>query len=146
MTFREALAERVLLADGAMGTEIYRRGVFINRCYDELNVSRADLVRSIHEDYAAAGADILTTNTYGAQRIRLAQHGLEDQMADIIGAGVGFAREAAGANRFVAGSMGPLPLLVRPSGPLSAASVREAYREQAGLLLEAGVDLVGPSV
>ena len=72
--FREALKTRVLLADGAMGTELYRRGVFINRCYDELSLSRPDLVRSIHAEYIAAGADIVTTNTYGATRIRLGRH------------------------------------------------------------------------
>jgi homocysteine S-methyltransferase len=139
--FREALHNRILLADGAMGTEFYRRGVFINRCYDELNLSRGDLVEAIHFDYAAAGADILTTNTYGAERIRLAKHGLEGQIAEINSAGVRFARAAAGTDRFVAGSMGPLPLLLRPAGPLSAHSAREAYREQAGFLLEEGVDL-----
>ena len=87
--FREALNDRVLLADGAMGTEFYRRGVFINRCYDELNISRGDLVQAIHFDYAQAGADILTTNTYGAERVRLTRHGLEQQIADINAAGCG---------------------------------------------------------
>jgi len=141
-SFREALASRVLLADGAMGTEIYRRGVFINRCYDELNLSRPDLVGQIHGDYAAAGADIITTNTYGAERLRLQRHGLEDRIAEINQAAVRIAREAAGENRFVAGSIGPLPLKIRPAGPVSMASARETYAEQAGLLIEAGVDLV----
>ncbi len=140
--FRDALQSRVLLADGAMGTEIYRRGVFINRCYDELNLSRPDLVRSIHEDYVNAGADIITTNTYGAERIRLAQHGLEDDLAEINRAAVRLARDAAGSSRFVAGSIGPLPLKVRPAGPISSASAREAYAEQAGILIDAGVDLL----
>ena len=140
--FREALASRVLLADGAMGTEIYRRGVFINRCYDELNLSRPDLVAAIHADYAEAGADIITTNTYGAERLRLAQHGLEDRLAEINQAGVRVAREAAGTTGFVAGSIGPLPLKIQPSGPISAASAREAYTEQAMLLIDAGVDLL----
>lgn len=140
--FRDALASRVLLADGAMGTEIYRRGVFINRCYDELNLSRPDLIAAIHADYAEAGADIITTNTYGAERLRLAQHGLEDRLAEINQAGVRVAREAAGRTGFVAGSMGPLPLKIQPSGPISGASAREAYSEQAGLLIDAGVDLL----
>ncbi len=140
--FREALNDRVLLADGAMGTEFYRRGVFINRCYDELNISRGDLVQAIHFDYAQAGADILTTNTYGAERVRLTRHGLEQQIADINAAGVRNARSAAGTDRFVAGSMGPLPLLLKPSGPLSAASARDTYREQAQILIESGVDLI----
>ena len=140
--FRQALHDRVLLADGAMGTEFYRRGVFINRCYDELNLSRPDLVREIHDDYAKAGADILSTNTYGASRLRLAKHGLEDRLTDVIGAGVKAARQAAGTDRFVAGSMGPLPLLLRPAGPLTTGGAREAYREQAEALLNAGVDLI----
>jgi methionine synthase I (cobalamin-dependent)/5,10-methylenetetrahydrofolate reductase len=141
-SFRDALHDRVLLADGAMGTEIYRRGVFINRCYDELNISRPDLIEEIHRDYVAAGADLVTTNTYGATRIRLAQHGLEDRMADINRGGVRLARAAAGAEGFVGASMGPLPSLIRPAGPLSAASARAAYQEQAELLLDEGVDVV----
>ena len=140
--FRQALKERVLLADGAMGTEFYRRGVFINRCYDALNVSSPDLVAEIHEDYVGAGADIITTNTYGAERLRLAQHGLEDQLADINRAGVALARQAAGTTHFVAGSMGPLPLKIQPSGPISAVVARQTYTEQAALLIDAGVDLV----
>ena len=140
--FRQALADRVLLADGAMGTEFYRRGVFINRCYDALNLSQPDLVARIHEDYIGAGADIVTTNTYGAERIRLAQHGLEDQLAEINQAGVALARRAAGTTAFVAGSMGPLGLNIQPAGPISAASARETYAEQAELLIDAGVDVI----
>ena len=141
-TFRDAMFDRVLLADGAMGTEIYRRGVFINRCYDELNLSQPDLIEEIHRDYVAAGADLVTTNTYGATRLRLSKHGLEDRMEDIIRGGVRIARAAAGSDGFVGGSMGPLPTLVRPAGPLSGASARDAYVEQATLLLDAGVDVV----
>ncbi len=141
-TFREALHSRVLLADGAMGTEIYRRGVFINRCYDALNLDRGEFIEEIHRDYAAAGADILTTNTYGAQRIRLAKHGLEDKLSDINRAGVRLARAAATSGQFVGGSMGPLPLRIQPAGPLSGASAREAYREQAELLIDEGVDVI----
>jgi methionine synthase / methylenetetrahydrofolate reductase(NADPH) len=141
-SFAEALHERVLLADGAMGTEFYRRGVFINRCYDELNLSRPDLVRQIHADYAAAGADILTTNTYGAERLRLARHGMEERLEEIIRSGVRFAREASGEGQYIAGSVGPLPQLVRPSGPLTVETARETYVEQVALLLDEGVDLV----
>jgi methionine synthase / methylenetetrahydrofolate reductase(NADPH) len=141
-SFRDALTERVLLADGAMGTEIYRRGVFINRCYDELNLSRPDLIEEIHSDYVGAGADLVTTNTYGATRVRLAKHGLEDRMEEINREGVRLARAAAGSDGFVGGSMGPLPHLIRPAGPLSGASAREAYEEQANLLVDAGVDVI----
>lgn len=141
-TFSEALIDRVLLADGAIGTEFYRRGVFINRCYDELNISQPDLVHTVHEEYVAAGADILTTNTYGAQRLRLAKFGLAEQLEDIIRGGVRAARAAASAHHFVAGSMGPLPLQVRPSGPLTLQEARDNYREQAEFLLDEGVDLI----
>lgn len=141
-TFKEALSERVLLADGAIGTEFYRRGFFINRCYDELNLSHPELVQTLHEEYVAAGADILTTNTYGAQRLRLAKFGLAEQLEDIVRSGVQAARTAAQEHHFVAGSMGPLPQKVRPSGPLTLAEARANYREQAELLLDEGVDLL----
>jgi len=140
-TFKEALSERVLLADGAIGTEFYRRGVFINRCYDELNISQDELVHAVHEEYVAAGADILTTNTYGAQRLRLEKFGLAERLEDIVRGGVRAARAAAGSHHYVAGSMGPLPQRVRPSGPLTLAEARDNYREQAELLLSEGVDL-----
>lgn len=141
-SFREALEQRVLLADGAMGTEIYRRGVFINRCYDELNLSRPDLIESIHRDYIGAGADLVTTNTYGATHVRLSKHGLEADMERINREGVRLARAAAGDEGFVGGSMGPLPSLVRPAGPLSGSAARAAYREQVTVLLDAGIDVV----
>ncbi len=141
-SFLDALKERALLSDGAMGTEIYRRGVFINRCYDALNLSKPELIRGIHEDYVAAGADILTTNTYGAHRLRLKKYGLEAQLPDINASGVRIARQAAGDSCYVAGSIGPLPMLLKPSGPISGASARESYREQVALMLEEGVDLV----
>jgi len=140
-TFREALQARALLADGAVGTEIYRRGVFINRCFDELSLSQPDLIRSIHEDYQAAGADLITTNTYGAQELRLGQYGLAEQQEEIVRTGVRLAREAAGKQSFVAGSMGPLPHLIKPSGPISAATARENYRQQAEFMLDEGVDV-----
>jgi len=140
--FRERLKEGPLLSDGAMGTEIYRRGVFINRCYDALNLNKPDLIRKIHEDYAEAGADILTTNTYGAHRLRLGKYGLENQLSEVISSGDRLAREAAEGRCLVAGSIGPLPMLVKPSGPISGASARETYREAAEIMLEEGVDLI----
>src|SRR5487761_2348648 len=92
--FAEILANRPLLADGAMGTVLYARGIFINRCYDELNLSDPGLILSVHEEYLQAGAEILETNTFGANRIRLAHHGLADKVAAINKAGVRIAREA----------------------------------------------------
>ena len=138
----DVLGDRALLSDGAMGTEIYRRGIYINRCYDALNLSNTELIAGIHRDYAEAGADILTTNTYGAHRMRLQKYGLEDQLNDIVASGVRLARQAAQDRCYVAGSVGPLPQLLQPSGPISGASAREAYREQVAIMLEEGIDLI----
>jgi methionine synthase I (cobalamin-dependent)/5,10-methylenetetrahydrofolate reductase len=141
-TFREALSSRVLLADGAVGTELYARGVFINRCYDALNLSQPDLVAAVHADYVDAGAEVITTNTYGANRLRLAPFGLEDQVAEINTAGVKLARTALGEHGFVGGSMGPLPHRLRPAGPLTTNAAFDAYSEQAHALVDAGCDVI----
>src|SRR5215469_8787455 len=93
--FRKQLASRVIVADGAMGTMLYSRGVFINRCFDELNLSQPDLVRQIHQEYAKAGAEILETNTFGGSRPRLAAFGVAEKLTAINKAGVHLAREAA---------------------------------------------------
>src|SRR5512146_1921152 len=90
----EILANRPLLADGAMGTVLYSRGIFINRCYDELNLSDPGLILSVHEEYLQAGAEILETNTFGANRIRLSRYGLAGKMAEINAAGARLARQA----------------------------------------------------
>jgi len=140
--FRERLAERVLVADGAMGTMLYSRGVFINRCFDELNLSAPDLVRQIHTEYVKAGAEVLETNTFGANRLRLAGFGLADKLEAINAAGVRLAREAAGDEAFVAGAMGPLGVHIEPLGPTSFAEARATFAEQARSLLAAGVDLL----
>src|ERR1035438_4842055 len=92
--FADIFANRPILADGAMGTVLYARGVFINRCYDELNLSDPGLILSIHEEYLQAGADIIETNTFGANRFRLARHGLAGNVAQINAAGVKLARQA----------------------------------------------------
>jgi homocysteine S-methyltransferase len=140
--FRDRLASRVLVADGAMGTMLYSRGVFINRCFDELNLSAPDLVRQIHTEYVKAGAEILETNTFGANRNRLAAFGVAEKLADINRAGVRLAREASHGGAFVAGAIGPLGVRIEPLGPTSFAEARQAFREQAGALLDAGVDLL----
>ena len=139
--FREQLAKRVLVADGAMGTMLFAKGVFINRCYDELNLSSPQMVREIHEQYVKAGADILETNTFGATRPRLAAFGLIEKLRDINLAGVRLAREAAKDQAFVAGAIGPLGVRIEPLGPTSFAEARQAFREQVEALHEAGVDL-----
>jgi len=142
--FRERLAHRVLVSDGAMGTMLYGRGIFINRCFDELNLSQPSMVKEIHEEYVKAGAEILETNTYGANRPRLETFGLADRLLDVNRAGVRLAREAAEDHPdvFVAGSIGPLGLHIEPLGPTSFAEARAHFFEQAQALVEAGVDLL----
>src|SRR5512138_3427090 len=112
--FREQLSRRVMVADGAMGTMLYARGVFINRCFDELNLSSPDMVRQIHQEYVKAGAEILETNTFGASRLRLTSFGLVERLAAINAAGVKIVREASGGNAFVAGAIGPLGVRIEP--------------------------------
>jgi methionine synthase / methylenetetrahydrofolate reductase(NADPH) len=140
--FKEQLANRVLVADGAMGTMLYSRGVFINKCYDELNLSAPAMVREIHEEYVKAGAEILETNTFGANRVRLAGYGFADRLREINRAGVRLAREAAHDRAFVAGAVGPLGVRIEPLGPTSFAEARAAFREHCDALVEAGVDLL----
>src|SRR5262245_59239967 len=106
LDFLSALQERVLVCDGAMGTMLYSKGIFISRCFDELNLSNPDLVRDVHLDYVKAGADIIETNTFGGNRTKLMTHGLADQTREINLQGARIAREAAGSNTFVAGSIG----------------------------------------
>jgi homocysteine S-methyltransferase len=140
--FRERLSERVLVADGAMGTMLYSRGVFINRCFDELNLSAPGMVAEIHREYAAVGAEILGTNTFGANRTRLAGFGLIDKTAAINQAGVRLAREAASEGIFVAGAMGPLGVRLEPLGAMTLLEARDVFREHAQALCDAGVDLL----
>jgi len=141
--FRDQLAQRVIVADGAMGTMLYSRGVFINRCFDELNLVQPDLVRQIHREYVKAGAEILETNTFGANRTRLAAFGMAEKLAAINQAGVRIAREAAGGNNvYIAGAMGPLGVRIEPLGPTSFGEARAIFHEQAAALIEGGADLL----
>ena len=140
--FREALAERVVLFDGAIGTEIYSRGVFINRCYDEVNLSQPGLMREIHTAYLAAGAEVLTTNSFGANRLRLSPFGLGDKVREINEAAARLAREVAGDQAWVAGSIGPLGGAMAPVGKVTPGDAFAAYREQAEVLVAGGVDLI----
>ena len=140
--FRELLADgRPHLFDGAMGTMLYSRGVYINRCYDELSLREPDLVRDIHRGYLKAGAEILETNSYGANRAKLARYGLENDVRAINQAAARIARDVAGNRACVAGAMGPLGVRIEPYGPTSEAEAIELFREQAEGLLEGGVDL-----
>jgi methionine synthase I (cobalamin-dependent)/5,10-methylenetetrahydrofolate reductase len=142
LEFRDRLSTRIVVADGAMGTMLYSRGVFINRSFDELNLSSPGLVGQIHREYAEAGADILETNTYGANRARLSGFGMAEKLEPINQAGVAVAREAAQGRAFVAGAIGPMGLHIEPLGPTSFAEAREMFREQARVLVAAGADLL----
>jgi homocysteine S-methyltransferase len=141
--FRDAVTDdRVYVFDGAMGTELYSRGVYINRCYDELNLLNADLVLAVQRDYVKAGADIIETNTYGANRVKLGGYGLEDRTFEINHAGARIAREAAGDRAFVAGAIGPLGIRIEPYGATSVEEAQAIFLAQAEGLVEGGVDLI----
>jgi homocysteine S-methyltransferase len=141
--FRKAIAEEVLLADGAMGTLLVSRGASPDQAKSPVNVSDPEAVREVHEDYCDAGARILTTNTWDGNRVKLAAHEWADSLEKINREGVRLAREAAvGEMVFVAGSIGPLGALVKPYGALTMSQVREIFQEQARVLLEAEVDLI----
>jgi methionine synthase I (cobalamin-dependent)/5,10-methylenetetrahydrofolate reductase len=133
--------ERVVVFDGAMGTMLYARGVFINQCYDELNVRAPELVRDVHRAYVKAGAEVLETNSFGANRLKLAQYGLGAQVAELNRSAAAIAREAAGDLVFVAGAVGPLGIRIEPFGPTSREEARAIFREQMQALREGGADL-----
>jgi homocysteine S-methyltransferase len=132
---------QVIVFDGAMGTMLYNKGVFINQCYDELNLRAPDLIRDVHKAYKKAGAEVLETNTFGANRIKLAQYGLEAQVADINRAAARIAREVADDDVLVAGAVGPLGVRLEPFGPTSLEEARTAFREQLQALKDGGCDV-----
>src|SRR5215203_6000180 len=140
-SFKDALDQRVLVCDGAMGTMLYSKGVFINKSFDALNLARPELVEEVHQEYVRAGADIVETNTCGANRIKLGSFGLADSLVAINVEGVRIARRAAGERAYVAGSIGPLGIRIEPWGKTGVDEAREYFREQARALLEGGVDL-----
>ncbi|HPG38727.1 MAG TPA: bifunctional homocysteine S-methyltransferase/methylenetetrahydrofolate reductase [bacterium] len=140
-TFLSRLKESILVCDGAMGTMIYSHGVFINRCFDELNLSAPELISEIHGQYVAAHADILETNTFGANIFKLRPYGFADKVQQINKRGAELARSAALNNQYIAGSIGPLGLSLRPFGNLDPEEAMEAYICQAEGLLAGGVDL-----
>jgi methionine synthase / methylenetetrahydrofolate reductase(NADPH) len=141
--FIERLKQSPVLCDGAMGTLLYGKGIFINRCYDELNLSQPDLIRGIHHDYLQAGAEIIETNTFGANAFRLERHSLGDKVREINHTGARLAKEAAKSfDVWVAGSVGPLGIRIEPLGKTSLQEARLAFRAQIQALVEGGVDLV----
>ncbi|HEX2692612.1 MAG TPA: bifunctional homocysteine S-methyltransferase/methylenetetrahydrofolate reductase [Gemmatimonadaceae bacterium] len=132
---------QVIVFDGAMGTMLYNKGVFINQCYDELNLRAPDLVRDVHKAYKKAGAEVLETNTFGANRLKLSQYGLEGQVAAINRAAAKIACEVADGDVLVAGAVGPLGVRLEPLGPTSLDEARAAFREQMHALREGGCDV-----
>ena len=141
--FNRRLAAGPLLCDGATGTVLYARGVSPDACFDVLNLNDPALVQSVHRDYMAAGADCIETNTFGANRFKLAVHGLDRQVREINRRGARLARdvrESMGRDVLVLGSIGPLGKYLAPVGTLTDDEARDAFREQAEALLEGGVD------
>src|SRR5215813_6000152 len=141
-TFRDLLeSDRAFIFDGAMGTMLYSKGIYINRSYDELNLVAADLVREVHTEYVRAGADIIETNTFGANANKLQPYGLEGSMHEINVRAARIAREAAGHRALVAGAVGPLGIRIEPYGPTSFDEAKQMFSEQIAGLLDGGVDL-----
>src|SRR6202021_832753 len=139
----ERLKHSPVLCDGAMGTLLYAKGIFINRSYDELNVSQPELIRAVHHDYLQAGAEIIETNTFGGNSFRLARHSMADRVREINVAGAHVAREAAKSfDVWVAGSVGPLGIRIEPLGKTSFEEARSLFREQITALPHGGGDLL----
>lgn len=142
MNFLEDLKDRKILFDGGLGTEIYNRGIFINKCYEELNIYNTDLIKKVYEGYINAGADVISTNTFGANALKLKKYSLSDKLYEINYQGAKLAKEIAGKNNYVAGSVGPLGTQIEPLGPLSIQEAKILFKEQLKALLDGGVDLI----
>jgi methionine synthase / methylenetetrahydrofolate reductase(NADPH) len=139
-SFLDAIHRGVLTVDGGMGTQLYERGVLFNVNYEELVISRPEIVLRIHEDYVRAGAQLIETNTFGANRIRLSRHGIDGRVRELNLAAAGLARKAAGDRAYVAGALGPTGLVFAGFSEEERDRVRESFREQAAALVEGGVD------
>lgn len=139
--FLNYLKDNIVLFDGAMGTMLYSRGIYINRCFDELNLSRPELVKEIHNKYIRAGSEVIETNTFGANRFKLNAHGFDEEVSSINYQGARIAREEAGEDIWVAGSIGPLGIRIEPWGPTSVEEARDVFKEQAKALYDGGVDI-----
>jgi len=143
--FLELLSNSTILADGAMGTMLHARGVGFEKCFDELNLTNPSAVGEIHRDYIEAGAQLIIANTFGANRFKLAKHGLEDHVIVISKAGVDLAKRVVSASFkevLVAGDVGPLGVRIAPFGRVQPEQARAAFAEQIGALAEAGADLI----
>ncbi|MDH7600242.1 MAG: bifunctional homocysteine S-methyltransferase/methylenetetrahydrofolate reductase [Sedimentisphaerales bacterium] len=138
----DKLADGVVLGDGAMGTMLYSRGVFLNRCFEQLNIDSPQMVRQVHQGYVDAGVDFIETNTFGANRLRLGRYGLAGEVQAINSAAVRIAREVAGKSVMVAGAIGPLGVQVDPTDPEAGKIAMDAFLEQAHVLADSGVDFL----
>src|SRR5919106_4361832 len=138
--FLDALRAGGLVFDGAMGTSLYEQGILYTRCFDELNVSEPGAIHTVHEAYVGAGAQVLETNTFGANRVRLAHHGFAARVAEINAAGVAVARRAAAGRAFVVGSVGPTGLMLETVPAARHHELADAFHEQCASLVQAGVD------
>jgi methionine synthase / methylenetetrahydrofolate reductase(NADPH) len=141
-SFKERLKNGIIVFDGGTGTYLYDKGIYINRCFEELNLTNPELVTEIHRDYINAGADVIETNTFGANKFALAPHGLETKVHEINLKGAQIAKSVAKDSTFVAGSVGPLRVQIEPLGKLSYDEARDAFAEQIKGLLDGGVDLI----
>jgi homocysteine S-methyltransferase len=141
-SFLDAIRERVIVCDGAVGTMLYAKGVFINRCFDGLNLTEPKLVIDVHQEYLRAGSDVIETNTFGANRMKLSAFGLADKVRDINREGARLAKQAARDQAWIAGAIGPLGVRIEPWGKTGVDEARELFREQAEALVEGGVDLL----
>lgn len=142
ISITDKIKSGALLFDGGLGTELYNRGIFINRCFDEVNLLNPTLVKQIHEDYIKSGADVIETNTFGANRYKLSKYQLGDKVYSINLKGAEIAKEAAGDDILVAGAIGPLGIKIEPLGKTSIEEAKEAFTEQIEGLIDGGVDLL----
>jgi len=136
----ERITEGLFFLDGAMGTQLFARGIEVGGCNDYLNIESPDIVSEIHTSYLEAGSDAIITNTFGANKYALSRHGLADKVAKINLAGAGLARTAAGDDKYVLGDIGPCGDFLEPLGNVKADELKEAFAEQAGALAAGGVD------
>ena len=141
-SFKDRLQHDVIVFDGGVGTYLYQKGIYINTCFDELNLTNPDLVSEVHRDYINAGADVIETNTFGANRFKLAPFGLEGKVHEINAKGAQLAKKVAQDKALVAGSVGPLGVQIEPLGKLSFDEAKDAFKEQIQGLIDGGVDVV----